>query len=92
MIYYRYNGDDLYDRVVDEEGNYKVAQEIHILNRKFNQDQVIIHITKYGDDLINLAQRYYSDFTLWYLIAEKNPKIVNPFAVPENMELIIPLI
>lgn len=87
---YRYNNEELYERVVDANGNTKIAQTIRILDRSYEKDEVIIHLTKSGEDLMSLADKYYGDFSLWYLIAEKNPSIENPFEIPNNMELIVP--
>lgn len=88
MVESRYANEEIYDREVGE--FYVTSQTIRFLDRSYNPDEVTIHMTAKGENLMSLADEYYDDFTLWYLIAEKNPTIVNPFEIPFGMELIIP--
>lgn len=88
MVESRYADEEVYDREVGD--YYVTSQTIRFLNRDYDPDEVTIHMTARGENLMSLADEYYDDFTLWYLIAEKNPTIVNPFEVPAGMELIIP--
>lgn len=84
----RYEDEQIYDREVGD--MLVTTQTIRFLNRSYDPDEVSIHITEDGDNLFSLADEYYDDFTLWWVIAEKNPSIVNPFEVPVGMELIVP--
>lgn len=51
-----------------------------------------IHIVADGENLLGLAYRYYMDISLWYIIAEANPSIKDPFGLSTGQELVIPLI
>lgn len=85
----RYDKEVIYNRT-DANGNIKKAQTIKVLDRSYNKDDVTIHIVSNGQNLLSLADDYYGDFRKWYLIAEKNPLITNPFDLQIGMELIIP--
>lgn len=84
----RYDEEIVYNREVN--GVIKKAQTIKELDRTYNIDDITVHLVSYGENLFNLANEYYDDFRLWYLIAEKNPDITNPFQLPIGKELIIP--
>lgn len=86
----RYADEITYDRVVDKQGNTKRAQTIKFLDRTYNKDEIILHIVTDGQTLFSIADTYYGDFRKWYLIAEKNPNITNPFVLQNGMELVIP--
>lgn len=86
----RYADEITYDRVVDKQGNTKRAQTIKFLDRNYNKDQMTLHIVTYGQTLFSIADTYYGDFRKWYLIAEKNPNITNPFVLQIGTELVIP--
>lgn len=90
MFMGRYSDEIVYDRIIDANGNTKKAQTIRVLDRKYDRDKVTIHIVSHGQNLMSIAEEYYDDFTKWYLIAEKNPTITNPFELPFGMELVIP--
>lgn len=84
----RYADEIVYNRNIN--GSIKKAQTIKELDRSYDKIDITIHITRYGENLFQLADEYYDDFRLWYLIAEKNPDITNPFNLPIKKELIIP--
>lgn len=86
----RYADEITYDRVVDKQGNTKRARTIKFLDRTYNKDEIILHIVTDGQTLFSIADTYYGDFRKWYLIAEKNPNITNPFVLQNGMELVIP--
>lgn len=85
----RYKDELIFDRI-DSKGNVRETQTIFILDRKYNKDEISIHIVKNKENLFMIADNYYDDFRLWWKIAEKNPLITNPFELVEGSELIIP--
>ena len=49
------------------------------------------HTVKDGDTLENIAQDYYGDQLLWYLIADANPDVITDiFQLTINTTLLIP--
>lgn len=49
------------------------------------------HITSEGDTLLSIAQKYYKDQFLWYIIADANPLLVfDLFNLPTNLSILIP--
>ena len=66
------------------------ALTIRTISRVYNKEEASVHIVTEGDNLFNLAELYYDDFSKWYMIADKNPLITNPFILENGTEIIIP--
>ena len=50
------------------------------------------HVISEGDTLLSIAQKYYGDQFLWYIIADANPSIsFDMFELPVNTTILIPL-
>lgn len=84
----RYSKEITYDREVN--GVTKKAQTIRFLDRTYDINKVTVHIVSDGETLFSIADKYYDDFRKWYLIAEKNPLVINPFKLQIGSELIVP--
>ena len=84
----RYADEITYDRNVN--GIVKKAQTIKFLNRDYNIHDVTLHIISDGETLFSISDKYYGDFRKWYLIAEKNPSVTNPFDLQIGAELVVP--
>lgn len=57
---------------------------------RFDPDKCDIHEVTKGEKLEHLAYQYYNDVSLWYLIADANPKIAqNPMASLQGGERIL---
>lgn len=49
------------------------------------------HVVKGDDTLLSIAQQYYNNQLLWYIIADANPLLVeDPFELDTNITLLIP--
>lgn len=49
------------------------------------------HVVKDGDTLLSIAQEYYDDCQLWYILADANPIVVTDiFELTVNTTLLIP--
>lgn len=72
--------------------NYKEGdrslQRTKILHTEDLKDS--LHVVVEGDTLQNIAFRYYGDSKLWYLIADVNDEIINPFVLKPGQNLLIP--
>ena len=67
------------------------ALEIREIKDEFKSSEIYVHIVERdGETLMNLSDRYYSDFRLWYVIADKNPSITNPFDIKAKTKIVIP--
>lgn len=87
----RYDGLDIYN-VVDNDGKVRRCIATRFIDRTPPDNDSKIHIVKDGETLLDLASRYYGDLTLWYIIAEKNAGVSDPFGLTVGQELIIPMI
>lgn len=67
------------------------ALEIREIKDEFKSNEIYVHIVERdGETLMNLADGYYGDFKLWYVIADKNPSITNPFDIKAKTKIVIP--
>lgn len=87
----RYDGLDIYN-VVDKDNKVRRCIATRFLDRELLAYNNKIHIVKYGENLMDIAYEYYGDITLWYLIAEKNSSVSDPFELTVGQELFIPMI
>lgn len=85
----RYKNELKYNRFIDGTKT-RPSQTIRFIDRSYNKDEISIYISQDGDTLFSISENYYDDFTLWYLIADKNVNIVNPFYIPIGTEVIVP--
>lgn len=85
----RYDNEVIYNRETIN-GDTRHALTIRVIDRSYEKSKAMIHIVKYGETLFSIADKYYNDFKLWFLIADKNPSISNPFELEANQEIIIP--
>lgn len=85
----RYQDDEIYDSMF--KGKQRKARDIRIIDDLTEDDDVYIHIVDTSNEnLMHLAEMYYSDFKQWYRIADKNPSITNPFNIKVNTKIVIP--
>lgn len=87
----RYEDELLYE-VIDSKGENKKAQTFREIDRDYDENNASIHIVRDGDNLFSIAISYYNDVSLWYIIADKNPTINNPFVLTVGDHIIIPSI
>ena len=86
----RYSG--LEQITVYRNGVQTKALEIREIKENYTVNDIYIHIVQHdGETLMNLANGYYGDFKLWYVIADKNPAITNPFNIKARTKVIIPI-
>lgn len=84
----RYDNEQIYNLVVsDGERQCHTFREI---DRDYDVENSSLHIVKDGDNLLALAVEYYDDVAKWYIIADKNPAIDNPFKLTVGSQIIIP--
>lgn len=50
----------------------------------------VSYTTAEGDSMAALAQRFYGDATVWWVIADANPHVLYPLDLPKNTLLSIP--
>lgn len=87
----RYDGLDVYN-VLDGDNKVRLCIATRFIDRTPPDNDSKIHIVKYGENLLDLANEYYGDLTLWYIIAEKNLGVTDPFGLTVGQELIIPML
>lgn len=87
----RYDGLDIYN-VVNKDGQVRRCIATRFLDRELIEYNNRIHVVKYGENLMDIAFQYYGDITLWYIIAEKNQDIYDPFNLTVGMELFVPIV
>lgn len=85
----RYDNEVIYNRA-GLNGVVRKAQTIRVIDRTYDKASSNVHIVKSGENLLTIAKLYYGSFENWYLIADKNPLVSDPFDLTIGMELIIP--
>lgn len=85
MIYKgsRYTKTYVYNR-----GEVSIFKIRHL--NKFNTDNSKVHVLVDGETLDGIADIYYGDSQLWWVIIEANPKYHSPTSLKPGDELIIP--
>lgn len=73
----------------DSDGNKNVALDWRTFKNIDFEDSVL-HVAKAGDRFDLLADLYYGESTLWWLIAEANPTITFPLDLTPGTEVAIP--
>jgi|TARA_Y100000310_G_scaffold331421_1_gene404952 nucleoid-associated protein YgaU len=82
-------------KIDKETGHRKLSTTEYAKIKSKNSDA--IHIVKYGDSYGSLAQKFYSDTTLWWIIARANgefqgnlkPKIGQRLIIPKDISDVI---
>lgn len=87
----RYDGLDIYN-VIAPDGQVRRCIATRFIDRTPPDNDSKIHVVKDGENLFDLADEYYGDLTLWYIIAEKNPGVSDPFGLSVGQELVIPML
>lgn len=85
----RYDGLSVYNKI-DDRNKIKPCLLIRFIDRSLQENK--IHIVRNGENLMDIANRYYNDITLWYIIADKNTDVSDPFDLYDGQELFIPII
>lgn len=57
---------------------------------EFNTDNAIVHQFSEGERLEGLANKYYNDPQLWWVLLEANPQIKLGINIPFGTNLVIP--
>ena len=96
------NNSEIYDDYFKERGVKSIEHNsFGNLNLDFNQEfySYNIHVWRKGDTMIRLANKYYNDYSLWYLIGFFNKKPIDSLynlgetvKIPTNIEDVIFLI
>lgn len=86
----RYDGLAVYNKM-DSDNKIRQCLVTRFLDRTPPNDHVV-HVVKSNDNLIHIAFEYYGDISLWYIIAEKNNWISDPFDLPIGAEIKIPVL
>tara|TARA_B100000900_G_C20349625_1_gene621753 strand:- start:421 stop:741 length:321 start_codon:yes stop_codon:yes gene_type:complete len=88
----RYNDAAILKSPVQGQNNiqYEYVQNVKYPDIPLSFDDIYVYTTQ-GDRLDILAQQYYNDSTLWWIISISNPQLSqNSYFVPEGTQLRIP--
>lgn len=83
------NNNELYKDTLKKKGVNIIKQYVtpnlkHLSSSEFSQLNKVGHIWKQGDSFAKLAYQYYSDATLWWVIAWTNQVVLEADIAPGN--------
>lgn len=85
------NDSEMYDDFFEERGVNKIVHNsLNPLNLSFNPNSYAyqVHVWRKGDTLIRLANKYYNNYSNWYIIGFFNKKPIDSlYEIGENIKI-----